>query len=324
MNLLSQYSKMLEEGLKKISLEDNPTSLYSPVKYILNIGGKRVRPILALMSCSSFNCDPKAALKAALSVELFHNFTLIHDDIMDSANSRRGKQTIHQKWGLNSGILSGDVMLIMAYQLLENYDLKLYSKLNKLLNKTAKQVCEGQQMDLDFESQTNTNFEDYIKMIEFKTAVLLGCSLKMGAIIASASKKDQDFIYQFGINLGLAFQLQDDYLDTFGVHNKIGKKIGGDIVENKKTVLYHMSLINSTEKQKIKILELYSSSTINPEDKIKKVTSLFVKTKGDVSSLKLVDHYTKKAIESINQLNISENKKNDFIKFSSDLMKRDL
>ena len=300
MESFKDYSRMLEEGLKKVSLGSKPDTLYDPVKYILDIGGKRVRPVLALMACSSFDSNPNLALKAALSIELFHNFTLIHDDIMDSANTRRGKETVHKKWGINSGVLSGDVMLIMAYQLLENYDSKTYLELNKLLNKTAKQVCEGQQMDMDFELKSNVEFEEYIKMIEFKTAVLLGCSLKMGAIIADASKEDQEFIYQYGINLGLAFQFQDDYLDTFGQQNKVGKKIGGDILENKKTVLFHMAIANSNKFQKEKILELYSSKENSSEDKINKITSLFIETKADKSSLELVDQYTQKAIKLIN------------------------
>ena len=324
MESFKDYSRMLEEGLKKVSLGSKPDTLYDPVKYILDIGGKRVRPVLALMACSSFDSNPNLALKAALSIELFHNFTLIHDDIMDSANTRRGKETVHKKWGINSGVLSGDVMLIMAYQLLENYDSKTYLELNKLLNKTAKQVCEGQQMDMDFELKSNVEFEEYIKMIEFKTAVLLGCSLKMGAIIADASKEDQEFIYQYGINLGLAFQFQDDYLDTFGQQNKVGKKIGGDILENKKTVLFHMAIANSNESQKEKILELYSSKENSSEDKINKITSLFIETKADKSSLELVDQYTQKAIKLINCLSFDQTKKNDFINFSNSLMKRDL
>ena len=324
MESFKDYNEMLEEGLKKVSFEDKPDSLYDPVKYILDIGGKRVRPVLALLSCSSFNCHPKMALKAALSIELFHNFTLIHDDIMDSANTRRGKETVHKKWGINSGVLSGDVMLIMAYQLLESYDSKIYLELNKLLNKTAKQVCEGQQMDMDFELKSNVEFEEYIKMIEFKTAVLLGCSLKMGAVIANASKEDQEFIYKYGINLGLAFQFQDDYLDTFGQQNKVGKKIGGDILENKKTVLFHMAIANSTEFQKKQILELYSSKENSSENKINKITSLFVETKADISSLELVDQYTKKAIKLINCLSFDQTKKNNFINFSNNLMRRDL
>ena len=324
MDSFKVYNRMLEEGLKKVSLGSKPDTLYDPVKYILDIGGKRVRPVLALMACSSFDSNPNLALKAALSIELFHNFTLIHDDIMDSANTRRGKETVHKKWGINSGVLSGDVMLIMAYQLLENYDSKTYLELNKLLNKTAKQVCEGQQMDMDFELKSNVEFEEYIKMIEFKTAVLLGCSLKMGAIIADASKEDQEFIYQYGINLGLAFQFQDDYLDTFGQQNKVGKKIGGDILENKKTVLFHMAIANSNKSQKEKILELYSSKENSSEDKINKITSLFIETKADKSSLELVDQYTQKAIKLINCLSFNQTKKKDFINFSNSLMKRDL
>ena len=324
MESIMEYKEMIIRGLKNISLNHKPDSLYDPVKYFLDIGGKRVRPILTLMSSSSFNCEPKIALNAALSVELFHNFTLIHDDIMDSANSRRGKETIHNKWGINSAILSGDVMLIMAYQLLENYDNSTYIQLNKLLNKTAKEVCEGQQMDIDFESKLNVSFEQYIKMVSCKTAVLLGCSLKMGAIVAGASIEDQENIYKFGINLGLAFQLQDDYLDIFGEENLVGKKIGGDIIENKKTVLYHMAMIDSNQNQKKHITELYNSNNISNKNKISKITLLFKETKADISSKKLIDQYTNKAIDSINRLSIDQNFKNEFIVFSNNLMKRDL
>ncbi|MDA7810563.1 polyprenyl synthetase family protein [Flavobacteriaceae bacterium] len=323
MESLKKYNKILEEGLKKVSFGDKPDSLYDPVKYILGIGGKRVRPVLTLMSCSSFNCNPILALEASLSVELFHNFTLIHDDIMDSAHTRRGKETVHKKWGLNSGVLSGDVMLIMAYQLLENYDSETFFELNQLLNKTAKQVCEGQQMDMDFELKSDVVFDEYIQMIKFKTAVLLGCALKMGAVVANASKKDQENLYQYGINLGLAFQFQDDYLDTFGNESKVGKKIGGDILENKKTVLFHMAIQNSNDFQKNHILDLYNSNTVF-NNKIKQVTSLFKETKADIDSLELVDQYTKKAIQYINMLSISEDKKNEFILFSKELMERDL
>ena len=290
MDSIIEYNEMIKKGLNEISFNDGSDSLYAPVKYFLDIGGKRVRPILTLMSCSCFRCNPKLALNAALTVELFHNFTLIHDDIMDSANSRRGKETIHKKWGINSAILSGDVMLIMAYQLLENYEKNTYTHLNKLLNKTAREVCEGQRMDMDFESKSNVSFDQYIKMVSCKTAVLLGCALKMGAIVANASIEDQENIYQFGINLGLAFQLLDDYLDTFGEENIVGKKIGGDIIKNK----------------------------------IAKTTLLFKESKADISSLELVDQYTKKAIDSLNKLSINQNYKNELIVFANNLMKRDL
>ena len=324
MGLIIEYNEMIKKGLNEISFNDGSDSLYDPVKYFLDIGGKRVRPLLTLMSCSSFECEPKFALNAALSVELFHNFTLIHDDIMDSATTRRGKETINKKWGNNSAILSGDVMLIMAYELLENYDNNTYTHLNKLLNKSAKEVCEGQQMDMDFESKSNVSFDQYIKMVSCKTAVLLGCALKMGAIVANASIEDQENIYQFGINLGLAFQLRDDYLDTFGEENIVGKKIGGDIIKNKKTVLYHMAIINSSEAQKKDIAELYNSNDIYNKNKIAKTTLLFKKAKADISSLELVDQYTKKAIDSLNKLSINQNYKNELIVFANNLMKRDL
>jgi len=323
MDSIMEFKEMINRGLKKISFNDKPDSLYDPVKYFLDIGGKRVRPILTLMSSSSFKCDPKLALNAALSIEFFHNFTLIHDDIMDSANSRRGKETIHNKWGINSAILSGDVMLIMAYQLLENYNNNTYIDLNKLLNTTAKEVCEGQQMDIDFESKTNASFDQYIKMVSCKTAILLGCALKMGAIVANATIKDQENIYQFGINLGLAFQLQDDYLDTFGEENLVGKKIGGDILENKKTVLYHMAMINSNEYQKKTITELYNSNDIS-KNKISKITLLFKETKADMACTELIDQYTTKAIASLNKLSVDQKYKDEFIVFANNLMKRDL
>ena len=324
MGLIIEYNEMIKKGLNEISFNDGSDSLYDTVKYFLDIGGKRVRPLLTLMSCSSFECEPKFALNAALSVELFHNFTLIHDDIMDSATTRRGKETINKKWGNNSAILSGDVMLIMAYELLENYDNNTYTHLNKLLNKSAKEVCEGQQMDMDFESKSNVSFDQYIKMVSCKTAVLLGCALKMGAIVANASIEDQENIYQFGINLGLAFQLRDDYLDTFGEENIVGKKIGGDIIKNKKTVLYHMAIINSNEAQKKDISELYNSNDISNKNKIAKTTLLFKESKADISSLELVDQYTKKAIDSLNKLSINQNYKNELIVFANNLMKRDL
>ena len=324
MESIIKYKELIEGGLKNLSFDYKPDSLYNPIKYFLNIRGKRIRPVLTLMSSSCFKCDPKLALNAALSIELFHNFTLIHDDIMDSASSRRGKETIHSKWGINSAILSGDVMLIMAYELLEKYDNKIYKHLSKLLNKTARQVCEGQQMDIDFESNSNSTFDQYIKMISFKTSVLLGCALKMGAIIANVSSEDQDNIYDFGINLGLAFQLQDDYLDTFGYENLVGKKIGGDIIENKKTILFHMAMINSNETQKKHITGLYNSKDISNENKVYQITSLFKESKADISSKELVNQYTKKAIDSLNKVNIDKNFKDQFIVFAKNLMKREL
>ena len=228
------YADLINKSLKELSFSKTPKSLYDPIKYILDIGGKRIRPYLVLMSTSTFGKDPKLSLNAALSVECFHNFTLMHDDIMDSAALRRGNETVHLKWDTNQSILSGDALLIYSYKLLDDYSPNIFKKLNNVLNTTALQVCEGQQFDLDFEKNPNVTFDSYINMIKLKTAVLVGASLQMGAIIAEANPYDLIKIYDFGVNLGIAFQLQDDYLDTFGEQSLVGKSIGGDIIENKK------------------------------------------------------------------------------------------
>ena len=321
--MINKYREIIEKRIKNISLDKYPESLYEPIKYFFGLGGKRIRPALTMMSCEAFGCNPTKALDAALSVETFHNFTLIHDDIMDSAETRRNEDTVHKKWNLNKGILSGDRMLILAYQLLENYDSKMYHELTILLNKTAEQVCEGQQLDIDFESKLDTTYDQYIEMITLKTAVLLGCSLKMGAIIAESSIENQDEIYDFGINLGLAFQLQDDYLDVFGEESKIGKKVGGDILENKKTVLFHIALSKSNQKNKNKLISLYNAVDKN-EEKILKVKSIFKESESHLVTKKIIKDYTMKALNNLEKLNIGDEKKQNLVEFSNKLMNREL
>ena len=321
--MINTYREIIEKRIKNISLDKYPESLYEPIKYFFGLGGKRIRPALTMMSCEAFGCNPTKALDAALSVETFHNFTLIHDDIMDSAETRRNEDTVHKKWNLNKGILSGDRMLILAYQLLENYDSKMYHELTILLNKTAEQVCEGQQLDIDFESKLDTTYDQYIEMITLKTAVLLGCSLKMGAIIAESSIENQDEIYDFGINLGLAFQLQDDYLDVFGEESKIGKKVGGDILENKKTVLFHIALSKSNQKNKNKLISLYNAVDKN-EEKILKVKSIFKESESHLVTKKIIKDYTMKALNNLEKLNIGDEKKQNLVEFSNKLMNREL
>ena len=253
---VNQYREVFVQYLKKFPINREPSNLYDPVSYILTLKGKRLRPILTLMATDIFSNSYKPGLDAALAVEVFHNFSLVHDDIMDSAELRRGNKTVHKKWNVSTGILSGDVMLIQAYQLFENYEGEVFVDLAKLFSKTAIEVCEGQQYDVDFETRDNVKTSDYLKMITYKTAVLLGASMKMGAIIARASKEDQDKIYDFGKYLGIAFQLQDDYLDAFGDEIKFGKKIGGDILENKKTYLYLKAIEFLIEDKKNQLLGL--------------------------------------------------------------------
>lgn len=322
MNSIKFYTELINTGLKSLYFSDNPKTLYEPIKYILDLDGKRIRPILTLMSCNSFGLDSKEALSASLSLECFHNFTLMHDDIMDSALKRRGKQSVHIKWDTDRAILSGDAMLIFSYKLLESYNLKTYFNLNKLLNKTALEVCEGQQYDIDFETKVNVDIYQYLQMIRLKTAVLIGAALQMGAIVANASELDQNHIYNFGINLGLAFQLQDDLLDVFGDSDLVGKKNGGDILENKKTILFHMTRSNATKIQIDELDSLFNSKKLSSKLKISKVTSLFKATKADTLTSKLIKDYTNRAIKYIDDLSIEEYRKEEFKTFSIKLMSR--
>lgn len=322
MLLIKFYADLINKRLKELSFSKTPKSLYNPIKYILDIGGKRIRPYLVLMSTNTFGRDPKLSLNAALSVECFHNFTLMHDDIMDSASLRRGNETVHLKWDVNQSILSGDALLIYSYKLLEDYNPIIFKKLNTVLNTTALQVCEGQQFDIDFEKNPNVTFDDYINMIKLKTAVLVGASLQMGAIIAEANEKDLLKIYDFGVNLGIAFQLQDDYLDTFGEQSLVGKSIGGDIIENKKTALFHLCLENANNEQSNTLKSLYVTKSSN--DKVLKVTQIFKDTKADIDNLKLVEHFTSLALNSLDDLSLPKEKKEELIDFSNSLLNRKL
>ena len=322
MDNIKFYADLIDKELSELTFSNSPKSLYDPIDYILKIGGKRIRPYLVLLAAESFGGDYKKALGAALSVECFHNFTLMHDDIMDSANLRRGNETVHLKWDTNQSILSGDALLIYSYNLLQVYEPTIYKKLNNVLNNVALQVCEGQQLDLDFEHKSNVSFEDYINMIKLKTAVLVGAALKMGAIISEANDKDLINIYKFGVNLGIAFQLQDDYLDTFGNEELVGKSIGGDIIENKKTALFHLSLLNANKQQANDLIALFNNSS--SENKVINTTKIFKETKADIKTLELVEDYTNLALQSINGLSISNESKQIFIDFSNSLLERKL
>ena len=276
------------------------------------------------MSADAFGKKKEKAIHAALSVEIFHNFTLMHDDIMDEAPLRRGQPTVHQKWNLNSGILSGDAMLIQAFQALENYDAEQFKKLSNILNKTALEVCEGQQYDLDFETQANVTQNQYLEMIRLKTAVLIGCSLEMGAIIGEASEYNAKKIYDFGVALGIAFQIQDDYLDVFGDVNSFGKQIGGDILENKKTILFHQSMDKGSRKEKKELQNWFSTKTQKKfsDKKIKEVKKLFEITGAKESSLNLVSKFTKDAFKHLYNINFSNESKEIFKSYGLQLMDR--
>ncbi len=324
MDILRKYNSELQAQLENAVIQKEPRQLYDPIKYILALGGKRIRPALTLMVCDFFGSDFKKAMSAALAVELFHNFSLIHDDIMDNAPLRRGKRTVHEKWDVNTAILSGDAMLILAYRFFENYEPKMFQELAKLFSETALQVCEGQQHDMDFETRDDVTLEDYIKMIDHKTAVLLGAAMQMGAIVANASEGDKDKIYQFGRNLGIAFQLQDDYLDVFGNPETFGKQVGGDIISNKKTFLYLKAVGAGSTLQAEELEHLFSINPKDPIDKIATVKDIFLNSGAADATKVEIEKYSNKAYSLLDEIAISEEKKQMLREFGRDLMQRNV
>lgn len=322
MNSLEKYQVALAKELTETIVVKEPDQLYGPIAYIVSLGGKRLRPILTLMTCDFFGTNFKKAMNAALAIELFHNFSLIHDDIMDNAPLRRGEETVHEKWDLNTGILSGDAMLILAYQLFEVYDPMLFRDLAKLFSTTALQVCEGQQYDVDFETRDDVTLSEYIKMIDYKTAVLIGAAMKMGAIVAETSEESRDNIYIFGRNLGIAFQLQDDYLDVFGNPENFGKQVGGDIIANKKTFLYLTALKNSSKEQADELMHLFSISPNDSSDKIARVKEIFEISGASEATKEEISKYTTLANGVLEKIDISEEKKEALRSFGNSLITR--
>lgn len=322
MRSIKQYQEFIEEYLSEQQIVREPKNLYEPISYILRLGGKRIRPTLTLMTAEIFGADYQEALPAALAIEVFHNFSLIHDDIMDDAPLRRGNETVHEKWDLNTGILSGDAMLILAYQYFEQYEPAVFRDLAKLFSKTAIQVCEGQQWDVDFEDREEVAIPEYLKMIEYKTAVLVAAAMKMGAIIATTCTENCELIYDFGLNLGLAFQLQDDYLDAFGDPATFGKQVGGDIIENKKTYLYLKAKEFSTTEQREELMHLFSIQPTDSTDKVASVKLVFQKTGAADATQQAITEFTMKAFETLAKMNITEDKKDILRLFGEKLMSR--
>ena len=317
---LSQIAEIIEAEINNTSYLKDPENLYSPIEYTMEFGGKRIRPILLLISYQLFNDNIERAFSPAKAIEIFHNFTLLHDDIMDKAPLRRGKITVHKKWNNNIAILSGDVMMIHAYQLLTQVESKYLKTILNIFNKAAIEVCEGQQWDMDFESTDDVLLIDYMKMIEFKTAVLLAASLKIGAVLADANDKDQNHLYEFGLNMGIAFQLKDDLLDVFGTSKLFGKKIGGDILANKKTFLYLKALQISDTSTKLKLKKLYTSKD-EYDTKVEKVKNIFLDLNIKKHTLDLMKAYYIKAMKHLDA--IGSDKKSPLIDFADKLMQRD-
>jgi geranylgeranyl diphosphate synthase, type II len=306
---VKQVAALIEEHIQHAGFPTEPSGLYDPARYILSAGGKRIRPCLTLMSANLFTPAPEQHIPVALAMEVFHNFTLVHDDIMDNAPVRRGMPTVHEKWNIHTGILSGDVMMIQAYRLLcQNSNPHLADILN-MFNNTAMQVCEGQQSDMDFEMRSDVVLEEYIQMITYKTSVLLGCSLYCGAKAAGADETDAMLLYNTGVALGVSFQIQDDVLDAYGDEATFGKKPGGDIVQNKKTYLYLKALELANEDDAQKLHTLYSDKPANEAEKIAQVKQLFEKYQIRKVAEQTMAAYYESALQSLKAVNVpAENK----------------
>lgn len=286
-----------------------PEELYQPIVYTLAQGGKRLRPLLALMSCELFGGDPDNAMFPALGLEIFHNFTLLHDDIMDNAPLRRGKPTVHKQWDVNTAILSGDTMFVLAYEYITKTSPDKLARVLELFNTTAREVCEGQQFDMNFETQKIAGIPDYLNMIRLKTAVLIACSLKLGAILAGANHEQTEQMYAFGENLGMAFQLRDDYLDAFGDVKIFGKEIGGDILTRKKTFLYLKAFELAREDTLVHLTHYFSDTEMPPIEKIQKITEIYKFLEVDVLIQNEILVYLEKAMAYLEDIRIDDERK---------------
>ena len=315
------FSSALEADRKRIDAL-TPAGLYEPVDYTLDMGGKRLRPVLVLLGCSLFSEDVEKAIPAALAIEVFHNFTLLHDDIMDKAEVRRGRPCVHLKYDENTAILSGDAMSIMAFEYLPQLEASILAPVLQLFSKTALEICEGQQYDMEFEIRDDVSVDEYMEMIRLKTAVLLACSLKMGAMAGGASKEDMDSIYQAGIDLGLAFQLQDDFLDVYGDPKTFGKRIGGDILSNKKTFILLSTLEASQANNDNRLEQWITKDSFDEEEKIEAVKSIYNEYGIDELARNKMLEYHSRFLTSVNEMNIHEEEKEVLISLGEKMTTR--
>jgi len=321
MYTIPELQQLIEKAIPAIEYPPHPKNLYDPITYIMNLGGKRLRPALVLIATDLFSGDVKAAMPAALAIETFHNFTLIHDDIMDNAPLRRGKQTVHEKWGVNNAILSGDVMMVEANKQLAQVNAEVLKDVLNTFNATAQGVCEGQQLDMEFETRDDVSIPEYINMIRLKTAVLVGGAMQLGAIISRANVAETELIFDFGESLGIAFQLQDDILDVYGDPDKFGKQVGGDIISNKKTfLLLNLQQAATAEDQEILKKQL-SNTDLN--SKISAITALYEKYKIRELATREMTAYLDKAFDALARISVPDSRKAQLIQLSRELMNRE-
>jgi len=322
MSPIQDLQLLIDDAFSRIQFPAEPADLYNPIAYTLGLGGKRLRPLLVMASCQMFGGEITEAINPAIGIELFHNFTLLHDDIMDQAPLRRGKETVYKKWNSNVAILAGDTMFALANKYMLRTRPQAISQVIELFNQTAIEVCEGQQYDMDYEQRQNITIADYIEMIRLKTAVLLAASLKTGAIIAGADAVDCDNIYQFGINIGLAFQLKDDLLDVYGVQEKFGKVSGGDIIAGKKTYLY-LKALESVGSQTDHFKELYAAHATHSAEKVMKVKEIFNQLNIEQHTRELIDDYYQKALRDLSGLSIPGEAMEALGEYTAGLMERE-
>ena len=308
--------------IDNMAYDRKPASLYEPVKYVLSIGGKRIRPVLMLLAYNLFKDDPKSILMQACALETYHNYTLLHDDLMDNADLRRGHQTVHRRWNANTAILSGDSMLVLAYKMMTQCRPDKLRDVLSLFTETALEIGEGQQYDMDFESRTDVSEDEYIEMIRLKTSVLLACALKTGAMLADADSHDADMLYRFGEQIGLAFQLQDDFLDVYGDTKVFGKAIGGDIVSNKKTYMLINAFLRADAAQRATLTRWVEAKDFDEQEKIAEVTRIYNEIGIDKLALGKIEHYFNEGLRSLEAVNIDAARKQQLVAYVNKLMKR--
>jgi geranylgeranyl diphosphate synthase type II len=323
MNKIQDLQLLIEKAVSNLQYPASPAELYEPITYILSVGGKRMRPALLLMACDLFGGDVEAAVNPAMAIEVFHNFTLVHDDIMDNAPLRRGKATVHEKWNTNIGILSGDVMLVEAYKLMMQVETSILRQVLSIFSNTAVGVCEGQQMDMNFELQNEVAIDDYLTMITLKTAVLLGGALKIGALIGGADNTDADLLCTFGEQLGTAFQLQDDILDVYGDPDKFGKQVGGDIISNKKTFLLIKALELAEGDDKQELNHWLQATDFDNAEKVTAITGLYNQLEVRKHAEQAMQTFAEKAFTALSQLSLPEERKLYLRNFADSLLIRE-
>jgi geranylgeranyl diphosphate synthase type II len=323
MKKLDELQDIISEAIDRLDIPVHPPALYEPVRYILSLGGKRLRPALLLMACDLFGGDVDKAVSPALAIELFHNFTLVHDDIMDNAPIRRGKPTVHEKWSRNEGILSGDAMLVLAYQLMMKVDQSILLQVLDIFNKTALGVCEGQQLDMNFENRGDVTIPEYLDMIRLKTSVLLGGALRIGALIGGAESQDAAFLNSFGENLGVAFQLQDDILDVYGDPDKFGKQVGGDIICNKKTYLLIKAFELANTAQLGELKRWMAEKPFDHVEKVNAITAIYNSLDVREAAEQEMQAYADKAFAALEGINLPDEGKQYLRAFADGLLVRE-